>query len=157
MAHLLCSRCYTGTPGSYSECSGRGSHLGSRLPPRSSSCGSPRAPWQRWCLCSRPEHDRNPGFNRSRDKGFSSLHIHLIYLPFFKVCKADRVLSWQLRLLRRQRPRVSALRNYRTHLAVHEVEALLCHQNAVSIGLQGRASTQARLPGDPRVCSRGQL
>lgn len=45
-----------GRQGSYSGCSGKGSHLDSHLPQLSSSCGSPRDPSQMLCPYSRPEH-----------------------------------------------------------------------------------------------------
>lgn len=55
-AHLRCSRCWTGSRGSSSVCSGTGPRPDSRPRPQSPSCGSPRGPWRRSCLCSRPGH-----------------------------------------------------------------------------------------------------
>lgn len=101
-AHLLCSRCCKGIRGSSSGCSGTGPLPDSRRRPRSSSCGSPRGPWQRFCRCSRPGHIRGGGARLLVARGTHHLHCLLFDWPwntFDCVKRGEALLStllWNL-------------------------------------------------------------
>lgn len=174
-----------GRQGSYSGCSGKGSHLDSHLPQLLSSCGSPRDPLQMLCPYSRPEHIRIAGDMWHRLWIYKHHMVMAWHLPLHLLCMRHLRFSsfiwpfprsahldqehcslqsiemhlqyciWWVANILLASPCGETMKWQQTNLAVYKVESSLSDYHAVSICIQGRASTQTGLPGDPCMWSRG--